>query len=253
MQGIDFWGRAFTPPVAINGVLPLWFSASVARDAPPSTTNVSVSVVLVDTAGNSSSTVVLALALTVSSDAPLPDGEDDLPRVHWLNSRLGSDDDSVPRPYTPLGVNSSSLPATFSMHGKVIVIGANGLPASVTTFGVSSSPSVDRLGNTSVLAPGGTLATVSINGSDTLSFVEWSTAYFRGNGSTYEWLAEATDTTGAVTLGVSGNVDATGYLAFDFSVQPMLGMQASSTLAFEFTVPTASANAMSVLAQLVRA
>lgn len=133
------------------------------------------------------------------------------------------------------------------MHGKAIVIGANGLPASVTTFGVSSSPSVDRLGNTSVLAPGGTLATVSINGSDALSFLVWSTTFFRGNGSSWEWFTEATDTTGAVTLGVSGNVDATGYLAFDFSVQPMPGLQASSTLTFAFAVPTAPENVMLVL------
>lgn len=204
-----------------------------------------MSVVLVDSSSNSSNTLVLTLDLTVLSATPLPDGGDALPRVHWLNSRLGADDDSVPRPYTTLVVNSSSLPASFSMHGKTVVIGVNGLPATVTTFGPSASPSVDRLESTAVLAPGGAFATVAVN--DTaLLFPVWTTTTFRGNSSTCEWYAESTDSTGAVTLGVSGNVDATGYLAFDFSVQPSSGTPASSTLAFEFTVPTASSNLLYV-------
>jgi len=242
-QGVDYWGRDFSPPVAVSGLLPLWLGAFVDRAAPAGAYNVTFLVELAGADGGNAS-LPLTLELTVTADAPLPDGSDSLPRVHWLNSRLGNDDTSVPRPFTPISSNASTLPAAFAMHGKIVEVGASGLPAAVTTFGASASPPIDALGGTSVLAPQGVSCAVSLNGGANLSFSSWATTAFAGNGSAYEWAAESRDTTGAVTLAVAGSVDATGYVSLAVSLAPGAALAPSDTLAFFLTVPAAPANAI---------
>ena len=241
-QGVDFWGRAFAPTVVVDGLLPLWLGVAVNRAARAGVYNMTAMVSLTGAAG--SNALPLALALTVAGP-PLADGADAPPRVHWLNSRLGADDDSVPRPFEPLRANASALPAAFSMHGKEIVIGASGLPAAVTTFGVSASPPVDALGATCVLDTAGVTAAVALNGGPNLTFSSWATLAFAGNGSAYAWTAASpSDAGGAVTLTVAGSVDFTGYISLVVTVSPASGTPANATLDFALVVPAALPNVL---------
>ena len=241
-QGVDFWGRAFAPAVTVDGLLPLWLGVAVDRAAPPGVYNVTATVALTGAAG--SNALPLALALTVAG-APLADGADAPPRVHWLNSRLGADDDSVPRPFEPLRANASALPAAFTMHGKEIVIGASGLPAAVTTFGTSASPPVDALGATRVLDAAGVTAAVSLNGGPNLTFSSWATLAFAGNGSAFAWTAASpSDAGGEVTLTVAGSVDFSGYVSLDVTVAPARGTPPNATLDFALVVPAALPNVL---------
>ena len=252
-QGVDFWGRPFSPgPVVVNGMLPLWLGVAVDRTAPPGAYNVTILVNVSSSSGASSVSLPLALALTVEDGAPLPDGADALPRVHWLNSKLGNDDASVPRPYTPIASNASTLPARFSMHGKVVEIGVSGLPKAITTFGASASPPIDASGSTSVLAPQGVLCAVSLNGGLNLTFSSWATTSFGGNGSAFSWAASSSDSTGAVTLAVEGSVDATGFITMDVALQPAASLAPADTLAFALVVPAAQANAIYAMGLGVR-
>jgi hypothetical protein len=258
-QGVDFWGRDFSSTVFVNGMLPLWLGVSVDRSAPSGTYNVSINVSLSGTQG--SNQLPLLLLLTVSNSSPIPDGGDTFPRVHWLNSRLGASDDSVPRPYTPLTTNAtSSLPASFSMHGKIVDVGSSGLPFAITTFGSSASPSIDILGNTSVLAPGGAYFAISINNGPNLTFSSWSTSSFIGNATLYSWTTVSTDTTGSVTLTVFGTIDATGYMSFECITEPgpalllkALSATSFSSLSFALVMPAAIDNSIYAMGLGVRA
>lgn len=227
----------------MNGVLPLWLGASVSRDASPAFVNISVVVTLSD--GNNSNSLQSYLELTIATGAPLPDGADAPPRVHWLNSRLGALDDSLPRPYTPLVANASTLPISISMHGKVIEIGEDGLPSAITTFGASASPPLDAT-NTSILADRGASFSVTVNGTVNLAFVNWSTVSLDGNGSVVAWVAQSIDSMGLVSLNISGSVDATGYLTFDCYVLPTADTPPATLLEVVFSVQSAPANTMCV-------
>ena len=245
-NGVDYWGRNYTTSVFVNGMLPLWLGISVDRSAPPGDYNVTINVSISSALG--SNQLPLILLLSVSNSPPIPDGQDALPRVHWLNSRLGANDDSVPRPYTPLVTNTtSSLPASFTMHGKVVEVAISGLPSSITTFGTSASPPIDSLGSTSVLAPGGAYFAIAVNGGPNLTFSSWSTSSFSGNATLFSWTTESTDTTGFVALTVTGTIDATGYMSFECTTEPgpaLLHLSSTTTISFALVMPAAVGNAL---------
>jgi hypothetical protein len=247
-QGVDYWGRNFSNPIFVNGMLPLWLGFSIDRAALSGLFNISIFVSLSGPKG--SNKLLLTVLLTILDVPPLLDGSDILPRIHWLNSRLALDDTSVPRPYTPIVTNdTSSLPSLFLLHGKIVEIGTNGLPASITTFGVSASPPIDNLGNTNILAVGGAYFAISVNGGTNLTFSLWKTLFFTGNGSMYSWMVSATDTTGIVSLSVSGSIDATGYLSLECTTQPgplfsLESVSSTSTINFALVMPTRLDNAI---------
>ena len=240
-EAVDFWGRPSAPQPTVRGLLPLWVGVAVDRAAAAGAYNVS-GAVRVTLAANGSATLPFALALTVAGGAPLPDGGDEPPRLHWLNSRLGNDDDSVPLPYAPVRANATSLPASFSLHGKTIAVGANGLPAEISTFGASASPPLDARGPTALLAGAGVSLRVALSGAP-LAFPAFSTVAFSGNGSAYAWEAAATDATGAVALRVAGSVDFSGYVALEVTATPA-GAPPGATLAVELVAEAARENVL---------
>jgi hypothetical protein len=160
---------------------------------------------------------------------PLPDGGDAPPRPHWLNSRLGAEDDSVPSPYTPLQVNATTLPALFTLHGKTVAIGAAGLPLRVETYGASVSPSVEALrGPTAVLGEGGLTLAILANASSgasatPLDFAAWEVVGWGGNGSAWSWSVAATDTRGLARVQVWGSMEFCGYMAMVFALSGVGG------------------------------
>jgi hypothetical protein len=243
-ENIDFWGRASTLQPTVYGLLPLWVGASVDYSSAPGSFNVSGNVNIVSISG-SLLTLPFSLALTIEDATPLSDGNDTPPRLHWLNSRLGNNDASVPRPYLPLVVNttSSTLPATFTLYGKSIVVGSNGLPITINTFGVSASPPLDARGSTQLMSDAGVDMRVALSG-NAIYFPSFTTVSFAGNGSVYAWETAATDSTGAVLLGISGSVDFSGYISIDVSVTPTTGTPENSTISFELI---AQANPLNVL------
>lgn len=252
-QAVDFWGRASALQPTVYGSLPLWMTVAVDRAAPAGGAPLAVTVLvtLQHPPTNASTTLPVALQLTVAGEQPpLPDGADSLPRPHWLNSRLAADDTSVPRPYSPLAVNASSgLPALFTMHGKAVEVGAAGLPTSILTSGPSASPAVDAArGSTQVLGQGGVLLVVTANATPAagaaapLLFPAWATTAWAGNASQWSWTAAACDSTGAACLTVSGSLDFTGYLALDLALALGPLASPSTRLALELSAPAAPEN-----------
>ena len=251
-QAVDYWGRASTLRPTVYGLLPLWMTVAVDRAAPVggAPLTVTVLVTLLHPPTNATTTLPVRLQLTVAGQQqpPLPDGQDSLPRPHWLNSRLGADDASVPRPYTPLAVNaSSSLPALFTMHGKAVEVGAAGLPTSILTYGPSASPAVDAArGSTSVLGQGGLTLTVTANATPgaapPLLFPTWATTAWAGNASQWAWTAAACDSSRTACLTVSGSLDFSGYLALDLGLALGPLASPSTRLALELSAPAAPEN-----------
>ena len=242
-EAVDFWGRVSALQPTVYGLLPLWIGASVNYNTAPGSFNVSGEVNLNATSGSLFS-LPFSLSLTIEDTTPLPDGNDTPPRLHWLNSRLGNNDDSVPRPYSPLVVNTSSaLPASFTLQGKSIEVGSNGLPTAISTFGVSASPSLDARGPTMLLSDAGVDIRVVLNG-NAIYFPSFETVSFTGNGSVYAWETVAADVTGAVLLSISSSVDFSGYITIDVTVAPTAGTPDNSTLSFELVV---QANPLNVL------
>lgn len=241
-EAVDYWGRFSTPAPPVNGLLPLWVGVAVDRAAAAGSFNVSGAVRVTLAGGANGTTLPFTLALTVAGGAPLPDGSDAPPRLHWLNSRLGNDDASVPLPYAPVRANATSLPAAFSLHGKTIAVGANGLPAAISTFGASASPPLDARGPTALLAGAGVSVRAALSGAP-LAFPAFSTTAFSGNGSAYAWEAAGTDSTGAVALRVAGSVDFSGYVALEVTAAPTAaGVPPGATLAVELVAEAAPEN-----------
>ncbi|WP_214324275.1 glycoside hydrolase domain-containing protein [Nonomuraea sediminis] len=133
LGGLDYLGEPFTRrlDVPAETVHALWCGLPAAP-GPFSVT--------VDADGEPSRTVGFTVEV---SDVVRPDAGDDDParlsRLRWLNSRL-ADDDTVPRPFTPITVEGPVL----GVLGRTVTLGPDGLPAALTSY---FTPEVTAVGH----------------------------------------------------------------------------------------------------------
>ncbi|NNG17158.1 MAG: hypothetical protein HKM89_11825 [Gemmatimonadales bacterium] len=140
LGGIDWQGRPFTKQVTVverGTIQPLWCGVQIPDSAGAGLYRGQLTVAPV---GLDPTTV--ELELDVTRFLLHQSGDDEpwrLSRLRWLNSRLADDDGLVP-PYTQVRVQGG----TVSVLGRQVMLGANGLPARITSF---FAPEMTRLGN----------------------------------------------------------------------------------------------------------
>jgi hypothetical protein len=139
LGGIDWQGRPFTKKMTVEHgtIQPLWCGVQIPDSAGAGLYRGQLTVAPV---GLAPTTVELELDVTrfllhqAGDDEPWR-----LSRLRWLNSRLADDDGLVP-PYTQVRVRGG----TISVLGRQVALGANGLPARITSF---FAPEMTRLTN----------------------------------------------------------------------------------------------------------
>jgi len=127
-EGVDQHGRPFTitAHVETRKAQALWFGVDVPADAVPGAYDGQVTISSGDAPAQ---TVQLTLEVTAEALEDRGDGDHwRMSRLRWLNSRLGLDDDACP-PYTPVTVDGRKV----GVLGRAIELGANGLPARLTS------------------------------------------------------------------------------------------------------------------------
>ena len=117
-NGSDYWGRAYVPPqpvvdVPLGQVASLWIAIRVPSSVAPNSTYAGTATVHLQGGVSLPDSQVV---LQVAPGPALSDGGDSQPwrgtRLTWLDSQLGVAGDTVPVPYQPLSVTSSSSSAS---------------------------------------------------------------------------------------------------------------------------------------------
>jgi hypothetical protein len=130
LGGLDLHGNAFSKRVDVvkGKIQPLWIGVLVPEAAQPGQY---AGVVEVKPENEESQTIHLSLRV---SEELIPNRGDDDPaklgRIRWLNSRLGSEDDFIIDPFTPIAVEGRSL----KILGRSIQLGEEGLPHQIQSF-----------------------------------------------------------------------------------------------------------------------
>jgi hypothetical protein len=128
--GVDHYGRPFSKPVRIEAgeVQALWIGVQIPSQTRPATYSGSVTV---SAKGHPAQTVNVDIQV---ADASVEDHGDSRPenmtRLRWLNSTLGSDPNFIIAPYRPVRVAGRKL----SILGRDILLDANGLPAQIRSW-----------------------------------------------------------------------------------------------------------------------
>ncbi len=128
--GIDEQGRAFTKHVAVpqGDVQALWMGVQIPDEATPGPYTGTVTVT---PAGVPAQTVRVRLHVI---DALAPNHGDDHPedmtRLRWLNSTLGTDPDFIIAPFEPVRVEGHTL----HILGRDVVLGSTGLPSNLRSY-----------------------------------------------------------------------------------------------------------------------
>lgn len=197
--GIDSWGKPFAKVVNVPAgrVQALWLGVDVAENQAPGTYSGTVTV---QADGMAPQTV--AVQLKVLSEV-IPERGDNEPwrhsRLRWLNSTAGTGT-FVPAPYTPLTM--AKPPVTdgprITCFGREVTLGADGLPASITS------------GTQSVLAAPVRLVIESQTGP--LAFAGPSTEWTQKTDSRIEWQTHSS--AGAGSLLCQGKMEFDGHLNF---------------------------------------
>jgi hypothetical protein len=184
------------------------------------------------TAAGSGEAVEVAIQLTVKG-AVLPHGGDDDvtrgTRLHWFDSKEGTEMDTVPAPFTPLDVTHKGSTTLISMLGKRVHIGHTGLPTKIEAQRTSGAPFRDTLdAPVNFEAQGMPAATAT----PTITFqtaTQMSVAW------------QSVTRTDGMSLVVNGEIDCTGYMSFNATVTNVDKTKAVET-AVNLTVPSAAAN-----------
>ena len=229
LGGVDFWARSFSHAsvtVRAGEVRALWVAAVVPATAGAGVYRGSATV----TAAGSGEAVKVAIQLTVKG-AVLPNGGDDDvtrgTRLHWFDSTVGTEKETVPAPYTPLDVTHQGGSTLISMLGKRVRIGESGLPTSIEAQRTAGAKFREVLDSpVGFAAEGMPTATATITFQPTTQMsVIW----------------QSITTTKEISLVVNGELDVTGYMSFNTTMS-VLKTKAVQT-AINLTVPSAAANA----------
>ena len=74
-----------------------------------------------------------------------------LARLKWLDSKIGDGNEQITRPFTPIKINEQSR--TIDLLGRRITLGANGIPAQLTSFFSGSNTQILTTGRDAFAAP----------------------------------------------------------------------------------------------------
>eukprot|EP01050_Picozoa_sp_SAG11_P004903 SAG11_NODE_326_length_10708_cov_6.937035_4_plen_1050_part_00 len=227
MGGVDFWGRGFRHSavhVGSDEVRTLWVAAVVPASAPA---GVYRGRATVTTAGGGPA-VEVTIQLTVKGAVLSNGGDDDVTRgtrLHWFDSNVGTEMDTVPAPFTPLGITHQRDSTLITMLGKRVHIGHTGLPTRIEAQRTYGAPFRELLHAPVVFAAQGMPSAVPA--------IKFETATHMS----VKW--QSVTHTDYISLVIDGEIDCTGHMRFNASVS---GKVKAVETAINLTVPSATAN-----------
>lgn len=129
-EGIDLNGRPFTKELNVprQSVQALWLGVDIPEDIQP---GIHRSWVKVKAAGLPADSI--EIVLNIQPEAIANRGDDDpenMTRLRWLNSTVGTDTAFIVPPFIPIEVEDNQI----RLLGRSVVIGKNGLPTAIRSF-----------------------------------------------------------------------------------------------------------------------
>ncbi len=130
IDGVDLTGKSFTKNVSVSKgkIQPLWIGLNVPEKSKPGHYT---GMVIVKPEGQEPDTIHIALHV---SDEVIKDYGDDAPenmsRLRWLNSTLGSEDNFIISPFLPVTYEDKTL----NILGREIELNATGLPSGIRSY-----------------------------------------------------------------------------------------------------------------------
>ncbi len=129
-EGIDLNGQAFTKELNVKKdfIQALWFGVDIPEEAKP---GVYTSTISVRPAGMPEEKIELVLNIQAETIANRGDDQpENMTRLRWLNSTVGSDANFIVPPFIPIKVQGKNL----SVLGRKVKLGDNGLPQAIQSF-----------------------------------------------------------------------------------------------------------------------
>ena len=129
-EGVDLNGKEFKKEVSVQAgkVQPLWFGIEIPEDAKP---GICFTQVIIRPEGLVPDTAYVKLE--VSSDVIANYGDDapeNMSRMRWLNSTIGTDPNDIIKPFTPVAISDKTL----GILGREIELNEFGLPNRISSF-----------------------------------------------------------------------------------------------------------------------
>ena len=207
--GIDWQGRVFSRRVSVRegDIQALWAGVDLPEEIGAGTWQGTATV----TAGGGS-TVTIPVQLTVKDSVIAEHGDNDpwrLSRLRWLNSRLALDSSVVP-PYTPVTVAGTHL----EILGRGVDLAPGGFPAQLTS---RFAPGMTALGVAaqSLLRAPVRFEVIGTDGAP-IAWTAGAPAMTRSQPGIAAWVA--TNTAGAITAQVQGDLEFDGTLEYHVAV-----------------------------------
>ena len=130
IDGVDLSGSAFTKNISVaqGKIQPLWIGVMVPDEVPAEEYT---GMVIIKPEGLEPDTV--HIALNVSEDIIKDYGDDEpenMSRLRWLNSTLGSEDDFIISPFIPVTNDAQTL----NILGREVELAENGLPTQIRSY-----------------------------------------------------------------------------------------------------------------------
>ncbi len=129
-SGIDLNGKQFSKKLNIKKriVQPIWFGIDVPKNISPGEY---VGEFSITPLGKKSKTVFVKLEVLEENIVNHGDNQpENMSRLRWLNSRIGTDKTFIPQPFTPVIVKDKSL----KILGRELVLANSGLPEKIQSF-----------------------------------------------------------------------------------------------------------------------
>ncbi len=128
-EGVDLNGKAFTTKIDVTAgeVQALWFGVEIPPDTKPGSY---MSQVVIQPEGLQADTIYIKLL--VSSEIIANYGDDapeNMSRLRWLNSTIGTSKDDIIKPFEPVSVANKTL----KILGREIVLNEYGLPEKISS------------------------------------------------------------------------------------------------------------------------
>ncbi|PTM08107.1 MAG: hypothetical protein DA407_08910 [Bacteroidetes bacterium] len=207
--GIDLDGNAFEKSVSVpkGKTQALWFGIDIPKTAKQGTYNGNV---IIKPKNSVADTVFVKL--NVSSEKIENHGDDqpeNMTRLRWLNSTIGTDKDFIIKPFTPIKITDNTL----SILGRDIELNAFGFPNNIDSY---FTPEMTKLSSEKERILKQPIQLNVVKNDD--SKVEWTSNSYsisQKHQSAVNW--EATNTSDNLTMQVHGTLEYDGML--DYNIQ----------------------------------
>jgi hypothetical protein len=149
LEGVDLNGQAFSKQVdvATGSVQALWFGVDIQETMTPGRYHTWVRIQPAGLSADSIELVLEVLPETITNRGD--DQPEQMSRLRWLNSTVGTDSSFIVPPFIPLEVAGKKI----DLLGRSMVIAESGLPASISSFFTQEMTGLKETGESILAAP----------------------------------------------------------------------------------------------------